>query len=47
VQYELARAVDFEWRVTARRGIIHRELAYRNERAHTLQLWVNLPSSRR
>jgi redox-sensitive bicupin YhaK (pirin superfamily) len=24
-------------------GIIHRELAFRNERAHTLQLWVNLP----
>ena len=29
--------------MTAGRGIIHRELAFRNERAHTLQLWVNLP----
>jgi redox-sensitive bicupin YhaK (pirin superfamily) len=33
---------DIQW-MTAGRGIIHRELAYRNERAHTLQLWVNLP----
>lgn len=34
---------DVQW-MTAGRGIIHRELAFRNERAHTLQLWVNLPS---
>jgi quercetin 2,3-dioxygenase len=34
---------DIQW-MTAGRGIIHRELAFRNERAHTLQLWVNLPS---
>jgi len=33
---------DIQW-MTAGRGIIHRELAFRNERAHTLQLWVNLP----
>ncbi|MFI6360409.1 pirin family protein [Streptomyces sp. NPDC050743] len=33
---------DVQW-MTAGRGIIHRELAFRNERAHTLQLWVNLP----
>jgi redox-sensitive bicupin YhaK (pirin superfamily) len=33
---------DIQW-MTAGRGIIHRELAYRNESAHTLQLWVNLP----
>jgi quercetin 2,3-dioxygenase len=33
---------DVQW-MTAGRGIIHRELAYRDERAHTLQLWVNLP----
>jgi quercetin 2,3-dioxygenase len=31
-----------QW-MTAGRGIIHRELAFRNERAHTLQLWVNPP----
>jgi hypothetical protein len=37
---------DVQW-MTAGRGIIHRELAYRNEHAHTLQLWVNLPSSKR
>jgi redox-sensitive bicupin YhaK (pirin superfamily) len=36
-------AGDAQW-MTAGRGIIHRELAYRNERAHILQLWVNLPS---
>jgi quercetin 2,3-dioxygenase len=33
--------------MTAGKGIIHRELAYRNERAHTLQLWVNLPSDKK
>jgi redox-sensitive bicupin YhaK (pirin superfamily) len=36
------QAGDVQW-MTAGRGIIHRELAYRNERAHTLQLWLNLP----
>jgi quercetin 2,3-dioxygenase len=30
--------------MTAGHGIIHRELAFRNERAHTLQLWLNLPA---
>ena len=35
---------DVQW-MTAGRGIIHRELAYRNEHAHTLQLWVNMPAS--
>lgn len=33
---------DIQW-MTAGRGIIHRELAFKNELAHTLQLWVNLP----
>jgi hypothetical protein len=37
---------DVQW-MTAGRGIIHRELAYRDERAHTLQLWVNLPAERK
>jgi quercetin 2,3-dioxygenase len=35
-------AGDVQW-MTAGRGIIHRELAFRNERAHVLQLWLNLP----
>lgn len=35
---------DVQW-MTAGRGIIHRELAFRNEHAHTLQLWVNLPAA--
>ncbi|MFI0374173.1 pirin family protein [Actinomadura sp. 1N219] len=35
-------AGDVQW-MTAGQGIIHRELAFRDERAHTLQLWVNLP----
>jgi redox-sensitive bicupin YhaK (pirin superfamily) len=35
---------DVQW-MTAGAGIIHRELAYRDEHAHTLQLWVNLPSA--
>jgi len=34
---------DVQW-MTAGSGIIHRELAFRDEHAHTLQLWVNLPS---
>jgi hypothetical protein len=37
---------DVQW-MTAGRGIIHRELAFRDERAHTLQLWVNLPQQRK
>ncbi len=37
---------DVQW-MTAGRGIIHRELAYRNEHAHTLQLWLNLPAARK
>lgn len=39
-------AGDVQW-MTAGRGIIHRELAFRNERAHTLQLWVNLPANKK
>jgi redox-sensitive bicupin YhaK (pirin superfamily) len=35
---------DVQW-MTAGRGIIHRELAYRDEYAHTLQLWLNLPAA--
>jgi len=37
---------DVQW-MTAGRGIIHRELAFKNEFAHTLQLWVNLPSTKK
>jgi redox-sensitive bicupin YhaK (pirin superfamily) len=37
---------DVQW-MTAGSGIIHRELAYRNEHAHTLQLWLNLPSAQK
>jgi len=37
---------DVQW-MTAGRGIIHRELAFKNEHAHTLQLWVNLPARRK
>lgn len=37
---------DVQW-MTAGRGIIHRELAYRDEHAHTLQLWLNLPAARK
>jgi hypothetical protein len=39
-------AGDVQW-MTAGRGIIHRELAFRNERAHVLQLWVNLPGQQK
>ena len=37
---------DVQW-MTAGSGIIHRELAFKNEFAHTLQLWVNLPARRK
>jgi quercetin 2,3-dioxygenase len=37
---------DVQW-MTAGHGIIHRELAFRNEHAHTLQLWVNLPAAKK
>ncbi|HYD10348.1 MAG TPA: pirin family protein [Acidimicrobiales bacterium] len=33
-----------QW-MTAGNGIIHREMAHRDEHVHTLQLWVNLPST--
>lgn len=39
-------AGDVQW-MTAGHGIIHRELAFRNERAHVLQLWVNLPGEQK
>ncbi len=39
----LLEAGDVQW-MTAGRGIVHRELAYRDEHVHTLQLWVNLPA---
>jgi quercetin 2,3-dioxygenase len=32
---------DVQW-MTAGRGIIHREMAYRKKPAHALQLWLNL-----
>jgi redox-sensitive bicupin YhaK (pirin superfamily) len=34
---------DIQW-MTAGRGIVHRELAFRNDHVHTLQLWINLPA---
>ncbi|MFF0742732.1 pirin family protein [Streptomyces sp. NPDC004111] len=37
---------DTQW-MTAGRGIIHRELAYQNEYAHLLQLWINLPAAKK
>lgn len=37
---------DVQW-MTAGRGIIHRELAFKNEHAHTLQLWINLPARKK
>ena len=39
-------AGDVQW-MTAGQGVIHRELAFRDERAHTVQLWVNLPGERK
>lgn len=33
--------------MTAGHGIIHREFAFLNERAHILQLWVTLPAEKK
>jgi quercetin 2,3-dioxygenase len=37
------RAGDVQW-MTAGRGVLHSELPHRDEQAHTLQLWLNLPA---
>lgn len=37
---------DMQW-MTAGSGIVHRELAYKDEHVHALQLWVNLPSAKK
>ncbi|HTJ67522.1 MAG TPA: pirin family protein [Actinospica sp.] len=37
---------EVQW-MTAGHGIVHRELAYRDEHAHTLQLWLNLPAAKK
>ncbi|MDG4798853.1 pirin family protein [Micromonospora sp. WMMD1082] len=37
---------DIQW-MTAGRGIIHREVAARSERAHIIQMWINLPADRK
>jgi len=38
------RAGDVQW-MTAGRGVLHSEMPYGRETAHTLQLWLNLPAS--
>lgn len=37
---------EVQW-MTAGRGIIHRELAHRDEHAHVLQMWLNLPAEKK
>jgi redox-sensitive bicupin YhaK (pirin superfamily) len=38
----ILRAGDVQW-MTAGHGVLHSEMPYGNETAHTLQLWLNLP----
>ena len=38
------RTGDVQW-MTAGRGVLHSEMPYGRERAHTLQLWLNLPAT--
>ena len=38
----ILRAGDVQW-MTAGRGVLHSEMPYGDETAHTLQLWLNLP----
>jgi len=40
----LLRAGDVQW-MTAGRGVLHSEMPYERETAHTLQLWLNLPQA--
>jgi hypothetical protein len=40
----ILRAGDVQW-MTAGHGVLHSEMPYGNETAHTLQLWLNLPRS--
>ncbi|KUN30285.1 pirin family protein [Streptomyces antibioticus] len=37
---------EVQW-MTAGHGIIHRELAHRDEHAHVLQMWLNLPAEKK
>ena len=39
----ILRAGDVQW-MTAGHGVLHSEMPYGNETAHTLQLWLNLPA---
>ena len=39
----ILKSGDVQW-MTAGRGIIHREMAYRKKPVHALQLWLNLPA---
>ena len=38
------RPGDVQW-MTAGRGVLHSEMPYQRETAHTLQLWLNLPAA--
>jgi len=38
----ILKAGDVQW-MTAGHGVLHSEMPYGNETAHTLQLWLNLP----
>ena len=38
----ILRAGDVQW-MTAGQGVLHSEMPYGSETAHTLQLWLNLP----
>jgi len=40
----ILREGDVQW-MTAGRGVLHSEMPYRDEPAHTLQLWLNLPAA--
>ena len=42
----LLRAGDVQW-MTAGGGVLHSEMPYQRETAHTLQLWLNLPRAQK
>ena len=41
--YGVLKPGDVQW-MTAGRGVLHREMAYKKQSVHALQLWLNLPA---
>ena len=42
----ILKAGDVQW-MTAGKGLLHSEMAYKKNSVHTLQLWLNLPADKK